>query len=162
LRGGNRRDAAVSAVSQDDTTIEQLDHSVAGHDDVVAVTRPALRGDDHAAPVSADDDLGVDAAPVVLAGAVIDWSWTGMSVRSMIHRWVLCPGRVGSARASTGTRWRMVRSTADWLVVNSAASARVVRLVRTLDQHQAAPALPAANPRAFQGVAICRVGSGRR
>ncbi len=33
----------------------------------VAVSGPALPGDHHAAPVRADDDLGVDAAPVVLA-----------------------------------------------------------------------------------------------
>jgi hypothetical protein len=65
--GGDRRDAAVSAVAKDDTTIEQQRHGVAGHDDVVAVTWPALASYDHAAPVSADDDLGVDAAAVVLA-----------------------------------------------------------------------------------------------
>ncbi|HEX7323453.1 MAG TPA: hypothetical protein VF299_11100 [Mycobacterium sp.] len=40
-----------------------------------------------------------------------------------------CVGR--RAVASTGTRWWVIRSTADWLVVNKAASARVVRLVRS-------------------------------
>jgi hypothetical protein len=39
---------------------------VAGNDDVVAVTGSALTGDDNAAPVRADDDLGADAAAVVL------------------------------------------------------------------------------------------------
>jgi hypothetical protein len=58
---------AVSAVAQDDTTIEQRRHGVAGNDDVVAVTWPALAGGDHTSPVSADDDLGVDAAAAVLA-----------------------------------------------------------------------------------------------
>lgn len=57
----------MSAVAEDATTIEQLHHGVAGHDDVVAVTWPTLAGYRHAAPVSADDDLGFDAAAVVLA-----------------------------------------------------------------------------------------------
>jgi hypothetical protein len=64
---GDGGDAAVSAVAQDDPTIEQLRHGVAGNDDVVAATLPALAGDDHTSPVSADDDLGVDAAAVALA-----------------------------------------------------------------------------------------------
>ena len=51
--------AAVSVVAKDDTTIEQLHHGVAGHDDVVAVTWPALAGYDRASPVSADDDAPV-------------------------------------------------------------------------------------------------------
>src|SRR6202165_3007194 len=59
--------------------------------------------------------------------AVIDWSCTGIRVLSIIHgplwRWAL--GR--SVSASIGTKWGMMRSTADWLVPNSAASARVVR-----------------------------------
>jgi len=67
-RGGDRRDAAASAVADDDTTIKQLGHGVAGHDDVVAVTWPALAGYHDSAPVGADDDLGVDAAAAVLAG----------------------------------------------------------------------------------------------
>jgi hypothetical protein len=64
---GDRVHAAVSAVAQDHTTIEQLRHGVAGNDDVVAVTWPALASGGHTSPVSADDDLGVDAAAVVLA-----------------------------------------------------------------------------------------------
>ena len=66
-RGGDRGDGAVSAVAMDDTTIEELHQSAAGHDDVVAVSWLALAGYDHPSPVSADDDLGVDAAAVVLA-----------------------------------------------------------------------------------------------
>jgi hypothetical protein len=42
-------------------------HGVAGRDDVVTVTWPAVAGYHHAAAVRADDDLGVDAAAVVLA-----------------------------------------------------------------------------------------------
>jgi hypothetical protein len=44
----------------------------AGDDDASAVAGPALSGDDHAAPVRVDDDLGVDAAPIVLPDGVID------------------------------------------------------------------------------------------
>jgi len=44
-----------------------MHNGVAGHDDVVAVTWPALAGDEHAAPLRADDELGVDAASVILA-----------------------------------------------------------------------------------------------
>jgi hypothetical protein len=64
---GDRADAAVSAVTEDDMSIEQLCHGVAGHDDVVAVAEPAWADGNHSAPVSADDDLGVDTAAVVLA-----------------------------------------------------------------------------------------------
>ncbi|MBO0880513.1 MAG: hypothetical protein J2P17_09240 [Mycobacterium sp.] len=38
-----------------------------GNDDVVGVGWPALADDGHTSPASADDDLGVDAAAVVLA-----------------------------------------------------------------------------------------------
>jgi hypothetical protein len=38
-----------------------------GDDGVVAVARPAVAGHHHFAAVSADDHLGVDIAPVVLA-----------------------------------------------------------------------------------------------
>jgi len=41
-RCADRSDAAVSAVAEDETTIEQVRHGVTGHDDVVAVTGPAL------------------------------------------------------------------------------------------------------------------------
>jgi hypothetical protein len=80
---------------------------VAGHDDVVAVTGPALAGDQHAAPVCVDDDLGVDAGAVVLADGVLDWSHTGIRVPSMIQGWVLVSGPGRNVRVSTGTRWWM-------------------------------------------------------
>jgi len=66
-RGGDRCDGPVSAVAEDDTTIEQMRHGVTGHDDIIAVSGPALAGLRHAAPVRADDDLGVEAAAVVVA-----------------------------------------------------------------------------------------------
>lgn len=66
-RGGDRCDAGIPAVAEDDTTIEELHHGVAGHDDIVAVTGPAPAGDRQVASVSADDDLGVDTAAVVLS-----------------------------------------------------------------------------------------------
>ena len=66
-RGGDRADAAVSAVTEDDMTVEEVSHGMAGHDDVVAVTGPAWADGNHSARVSADDDLGVDTAAVVLA-----------------------------------------------------------------------------------------------
>jgi hypothetical protein len=67
-RCGDGRDAAISAVAEDDTIIEQLHHGVAGHDDVLAVAGPAAAPGYHdAAPACTDDDLGVDAAAVVLA-----------------------------------------------------------------------------------------------
>jgi hypothetical protein len=47
---GDRGDAAIATVTGDDTAIEQLCHGVAGNDDVVAVTGPALAGYQHAAP----------------------------------------------------------------------------------------------------------------
>lgn len=40
-RVGDRADGAVSAVTEDDMTIDQVGHGVAGHDDVVAVAGPA-------------------------------------------------------------------------------------------------------------------------
>jgi hypothetical protein len=40
---------------------------VAGHDDVVAAAGPAAADCDQGAALRADEDLGVDAAPVVLA-----------------------------------------------------------------------------------------------
>ena len=40
---------------------------MASHDDVVSVTGPATADRYHCAALRADDDLGVDAAPVVLA-----------------------------------------------------------------------------------------------
>ena len=45
---GDGGDGAVSAVAGDDTTVEQVCRSVAGLDDVVAVTGPAAAGYDHA------------------------------------------------------------------------------------------------------------------
>jgi len=68
-RRGDRRDGAVAAVAEDNTSIERQCHGVAGNDDVVAVAGPALAGSHHRAPLRADDDLGVDAAP--------GGSWTG-------------------------------------------------------------------------------------
>jgi hypothetical protein len=66
-RTGDRVDATVFAVAEDDTAIEQLGHGVAGHDDVVAVGGPAATNRDHVAALRANDDWGIDAAPVVLA-----------------------------------------------------------------------------------------------
>ncbi len=89
---GDCGDAAVAAVAGDVMVAgEQMRDGCAGDDDVVAVTGPALAGDDHAAPVGADDDLGVDAAAVVLAdsgdGLVVhrdqggvDDPWVGAAV----------------------------------------------------------------------------------
>jgi predicted NAD/FAD-binding protein len=48
----------------------------------------------------------------------------------MIHGRLWLSGSGLYERASTGTRWWVIGSTADWLVPNNAASARVVRLVR--------------------------------
>ena len=68
LWGGDRRDAAVAAVTEDLAIgAEQVCHGVASDDDVVAVTGPAAAGYHDAAAVGADDDLGVDAAALVLA-----------------------------------------------------------------------------------------------
>jgi hypothetical protein len=76
-RGDDRRDAAVSAVAEHDTTIEALRHGVAGHDDVVAVAGPTAAHRDATAGLAADDDLCVDAAVVILAdggdGLVVHW-----------------------------------------------------------------------------------------
>ena len=66
-RVGDRGDAAVSAVTEDYTTTDQVGQGMASHDDVVAVAGPARADGNHLSPVSADDDLCVDAAPVVLA-----------------------------------------------------------------------------------------------
>jgi hypothetical protein len=66
-RRDDRRDAAVFAIAENDTTSEQMRHGVAGNDDIVAVARLAVTGDEDAAPVGADNDLGVDAAAVSLA-----------------------------------------------------------------------------------------------
>jgi hypothetical protein len=54
----------VSAVTEDDTTIEQMQPGWTSHDDV-AVTWPAVADYHHTAPVRTDIDLGVDAAAVV-------------------------------------------------------------------------------------------------
>jgi len=53
-RGGDRADAAVSAVAEYDMAIDQVSHGVAGHDDVVAVAGPAWADGSHPASVSAD------------------------------------------------------------------------------------------------------------
>jgi hypothetical protein len=67
-RTGDRVDAAVSAVAQDwPGAVEQMGDGVAGHDDVVAAAGPAAADCDQGAALRADEDLGVDAAPVVLA-----------------------------------------------------------------------------------------------
>jgi hypothetical protein len=74
---GDRRDTAVSAVAENNAAIEQFGQGVARHDDVVAVTGPALADYQHAAPVRADDDLRIDAAAIVLADGsdrlVVHW-----------------------------------------------------------------------------------------
>jgi hypothetical protein len=52
-------DAAVAAVAEDLSVAgEQVRDGCAGDDDVVAVAGPALAGDEDAAPVGAEDDLG--------------------------------------------------------------------------------------------------------
>jgi hypothetical protein len=66
-RCDDRSDPAMPAIAKNDTTIEQRHHGMASDDGIVAVTGPAAAGDEHAASVSADDDLGVDTAAVVLA-----------------------------------------------------------------------------------------------
>jgi hypothetical protein len=64
---GDRGDAAVSAVAQDwPGAVEQMGDGVAGHDDVVAVAGPAAADCDQGAALRAADDLGVDAARVVV------------------------------------------------------------------------------------------------
>ena len=70
-RRSDRRDAAVAAVTEDLLpAVEEVRDGCAGDDDVVAVTGPALAGEDHAAPVSADDDQGaVDDPPCRRSGA---------------------------------------------------------------------------------------------
>jgi hypothetical protein len=77
--GRDRGDAAVSVVADNSATIEQLHRGVADDDDVIAVTGPALSSDDHAAPVSADDDLGVAAAAMPRADPPLagDIGWPG-------------------------------------------------------------------------------------
>lgn len=65
---GGRRDAAVSAVAEDLVLAgEQVCDGCAGYDDVVAVARPSCSDRDHGSAAGVDDDLGVDAAPVVFA-----------------------------------------------------------------------------------------------
>jgi hypothetical protein len=46
-RGGDRGDAAVSAVTENDMTTDLSGHGVAGHDDVVAVAGPARADGNH-------------------------------------------------------------------------------------------------------------------
>lgn len=90
---GDGGDGAVSAVAQEETTIEQLRRGVAGNDDVVAVTWPGLASGHHPSTVSAGDDLGVGAASVVLADR---------SDRLVVHRdrrGVDDPGGALSSRA---------------------------------------------------------------
>ena|ERR1700677_127543 len=129
-RTGDRVDAAVSAVAQDwPGAVEQMGDGAAGHDDIIAVTGPARANGYDAVVVGVDEDLGVDAAAVVL---------TDRGDRLVVHRDQggvddprVCAA-VGSGRstaASTGIRWSMIRSRVDWLVASKAASARVVRLV---------------------------------
>jgi hypothetical protein len=66
-RGVNRGDSAVASVTEQDVTIEEVGHGVACHDDVVAVAGPVSADGNNLALMGADDDLGVDAAAVVLA-----------------------------------------------------------------------------------------------
>jgi hypothetical protein len=75
---GDRVDAAVSAVAQDwPGAVEQMGDGAAGHDDIIAVTGPARANGDDAAVVGVDEDLGVDAAAVVL---------TDRGDRLVVHR----------------------------------------------------------------------------
>lgn len=91
---GDHGDAAVSAVTEDLVLAgEQVCDGCAGNDDIVAVAGPALPGHHHAALVCADDDLGVDAAPVVLADG---------GVRLVVHR---DQGAVDDPRVSRVVVW---------------------------------------------------------
>jgi hypothetical protein len=61
-------DAAVAHVAEDLVAAgEDVREGVVGDHDVVAVARPALPGGDDPAAAGADDDLGINAAAVVLA-----------------------------------------------------------------------------------------------
>jgi hypothetical protein len=66
-RGRDRVATAVSAVAEDATTIDQVGHGVAGHDDVGAIAGPAWADGNRPTQVRADDDLRVEAAGAVLA-----------------------------------------------------------------------------------------------
>lgn len=66
--GGDRGDAAVAAVIKDLAIgAEQVHHGAAGVDDVIAVAGPADGRRPARGAGAADDDLGVDAAAVVVA-----------------------------------------------------------------------------------------------
>jgi hypothetical protein len=65
--GGDGGDAAVAPVAEDFVAGEKVRDGCAGDDDVVAVAGPAAAHGNDPAGVGADDDLGVDAAPIVLA-----------------------------------------------------------------------------------------------
>jgi hypothetical protein len=57
LRVGDGGDAAVATVTEHCTTLESVCDGVAGNNEDVAVTGPAAADNDHAAPVSADEDM---------------------------------------------------------------------------------------------------------
>jgi hypothetical protein len=97
--------------------------------------------------------------------AVMVWWCTGIGVASMIHGWLLS----SASGPSVGTRREMMRSTADWLVPNGAARARVVTFVRrsmsTSGKPVRSPVVPMADRRAVVGgggSGCRRCGSGRR
>jgi hypothetical protein len=113
--GGDRGDAAVAA---EDLLMagEWMRDGCGGDDDVVAIAWPAAASDDHVAPASAGDDLGVDVAAVVADGG------DGLvvyrdPVASMMHGWLLLCGAGRRAEASTDTGSWMIGSTVDSLVV---------------------------------------------
>lgn len=65
---GGGVDSVMAAIAEDwPAAVQWRGHGVAGHDDIVAVARPAVTDCDDVAASRADDDLGVDAAAVVSA-----------------------------------------------------------------------------------------------